>query len=503
MLAMAQIQDIRFLRKFKGLSLRSISKETGHHFETVQKYVEKEDFNLPLREKQTRKSKLEPYKELIDQWLNDDLPAKPKQRHTAQRVYDRLKELYGDAFNVSDRSVRSYVARRRPEILEPCQCSLPLEHSPGEAQADFGSAQFFERGTLYDGFYLVLSCPYSNGGYLQLFKSQNQECLLEGLKAIFEHMKGSPQEIWFDNASTIVNAIRKDGARDINKGFERFMLHYKFDSNFCNPNKGNEKGHVENKVGYTRRNLLVPIPMFNDIREFNRQLLIKCDADMHRQHYKKPKMIEELFAEDKQALHPLPVSPFEVYRLEIAKADNYGKVRYDNRSYSSTPAFAGRQLWLKVGAFEVTLMDDNYKQIINHSRLYGQQTESMQWAPYLELMARRPRAMKYTGFFKELSTDLQDYLLKCDQAAQKSALQVLSKMVKNSDLTTATAAFTDTIRRGLTDPDSIWSNYIRLTSGSYEPEPAELPPKVPELSPYQVDTSIYDDLLKGESKWKQ
>ncbi len=265
--------------------------------------------------------------------------------------------------------------------------------------------------------------------------------------------------------STIVDAIRKDGDRDINKGFERFMLHYNFDSNFCNPNKGNEKGHVENKVGYTRRNLLVPIPVFDDIREFNRQLLIKCDADMHRQHYKKPQTIAELFMEDKQALHPLPVNPFEVYRLKFAKADNYGKVRYDNRRYSSTPAFAGKQLLLKVGAFDITLMDDNYKQVIEHTRLYGQQTESMQWTPYLELMARRPRAMKYTGLFKELSTELQDYLLKCDQAAQKSALQVLCKMVKNSDLSTATAALTDTIRRGLTDPDSIWSNYIRLTSG--------------------------------------
>ncbi len=199
MLAMAQIQDIRFLQKFKGLSLRAVSKETGHHFETVQKYVEKEDFNLSLREKQTRKSKLDPFKDLIDQWLNDDRYSKSKQRHTAQRIYDRLKELYGNAFNVSDRSIRAYVTKKRPEILDPCQCSLPLDHSSGEAQADFGSAQFIERGTLYDGYYLVLSCPYSNGGYLQLFKSQNQECLLEGLKAIFEHMNGSPREIWFDN----------------------------------------------------------------------------------------------------------------------------------------------------------------------------------------------------------------------------------------------------------------------------------------------------------------
>ena len=503
MLTMAQVQNIRFMRNFKGLSLRAIAEETGHHFETVKKYVAKDDFNLQLRVKQRRKGKLDPFKELIDQWLRDDLSAKPKQRHTAKRIYDRLKDLYGDEFNISDRSVRAYVAKRRPEIQGVGSGYLPLEHSPGEAQVDFGAAQFVERGTLYDGFYLVLSFPYSNAGYLQIFKSENQECLLEGLKSIFEHIGGSPREIWFDNASTIVNAIRREGERDVNKGFQRFMLHYNFMSNFCNPNSGHEKGNVENKVGYTRRNHLVPIPKFDDIREFNRQLLTKCDQDMQRNHYKKSGTIADLFTEDRQALHPLPPVPFEVYRLELVKADNYGKVKYDNRRYSSSPTFAGRQLWLKAGAFEVTLLDDKYREIVRHPRLYGRQSESMQWAPYLELMAKRPRAIKYTGFFKELPVQLQDYLDKCDLAAQKAVLQVLTKMVKSSDMATATAAFTDTLKRGLNDPDSIWSNYIRLTSGSYETALTELPQKVPELSPYQVDTSIYDLLLKGGSKWSQ
>lgn len=177
---MAQIQNIKFLRNHKGMSLRSIAKETKHHFETVKKYVEKEDFNLQVREKQHRKGKLDPYKQLIDQWLTDDLSAKPKQRHTAKRIYERLKELFGDEFNVSDRSVRAYVSKRRPEIFQGTDRGyIPLEHSPGEAQADFGEAQFIERGTLYDGFYLTVSFPYSNAGYTQLFKSENQECLLE------------------------------------------------------------------------------------------------------------------------------------------------------------------------------------------------------------------------------------------------------------------------------------------------------------------------------------
>ncbi|MFZ5645987.1 MAG: IS21 family transposase, partial [Bacillota bacterium] len=469
----------------------------------VKKYVDKDDFNLQIRERQRRKGKLEPFKELIDQWLKDDLQAKPKQRHTAKRVYDRLKHIYGDDFNVSGRSVRKHVAKRRREIEGAAGGYLPLEHSPGEAQVDFGAAQFVERGTLYDGYYLVLSFPHSNGGYLQLFKSENQECLLEGLRNIFDHIDGSPREIWFDNASTIVNAIRREGERDLNKGFLRFMLHYNFISNFCNPNSGHEKGNVENKVGYSRRNYLVPIPEFDDIREFNRQLLINCDEDMQRNHYKKSGTIAELFTEDKKALHKLPLVPFEVYRLELVKADNYGKVKHDNRRYSSSPSFAGRQLWLKAGAFEVTLLDDKYREIVRHPRLYGRQSESMQWAPYLELMARRPRALKYTGFLKELPIELQDFLEKCDLTAQKRTLQVLAKMVKGSDMATATEAFTDTLKRGLNDPDSIWSNFIRLTSGTYEMELTELPQKVPEVSPYQVDRSIYDLLLRGGSKWSQ
>jgi hypothetical protein len=80
---------------------------------------------------------------------------------------------------------------------------------------------------------------------MQLFKSTNQECLLEGLKAIFEHIGGVPTAIWFDNMSTIVKKIKEYGERDLTKGFLRFMMHYDFRSNFCNPDSGHEKGSVE------------------------------------------------------------------------------------------------------------------------------------------------------------------------------------------------------------------------------------------------------------------
>ncbi|MDD4145656.1 MAG: IS21 family transposase, partial [Clostridia bacterium] len=113
MLTMEQIYRIKHLKKFEGKSLRKIADITGHDFETVKKYVEKDNFNLDIRPKQTRNSKLSPYREEVIEWLLGDEKAPHKQRHTAKRVYERLKEIYKDEFNASDRSVRYFVANLR------------------------------------------------------------------------------------------------------------------------------------------------------------------------------------------------------------------------------------------------------------------------------------------------------------------------------------------------------------------------------------------------------
>jgi transposase len=327
MLTMEQVYRIRNMKKFEGKSLRKISQLTGHNFETVKKYVEKDDFNQTIRPKQRRQSKLSPYRSIVTAWLIKDKQAPHKQQHTARRVYDRLKELYGDEFDASERAVRKFVADIRKELQVNTDGFLPLEHPPGEAQADFGEARFIENGITYDGYYFNISYPYSNGGHMQLFKSANQECLLEGMKAIFEHIGGVPTAIWFDNMSTAVKKVREYGERDLTKGFLRFMMHYGFQSNFCNPNSGHEKGPVENKVGYHRRNMLVPIPEFKDLKEYNKELLLICDQDMNRVHYKGYGMIKDLFQEDKHEFFKLPKVSYEVYLHEFAKADNYGKVK--------------------------------------------------------------------------------------------------------------------------------------------------------------------------------
>jgi len=500
---MDQIHHIKYQYNLKGKSLRSISKETGHHFNTIRKYANKSDFNVVPKPRAARPYKLAPYTSIIDEWLEADLKIKPKQRHTAKRVYDRLKEEFKD-FDVSDRAVRAYVSKKKKELGLKNEGYLPLCHPPGEAQVDFGEAQFIERGVLYDGHYLNVSFPYSNGGYLQLFKSANQECLLEGMKRIFHHIGKVPTASWFDNMSTAVTRIRKHGERDLSKGFERFVLHYGFQSNFCNPESGHEKGHVENKVGYHRRNLLVPIPEFDSIDQYNQMLLTRCDEDMFRDHYRLKKPIHVLFQEDLEAMESLPDFPFEVARYESVVADNYGKIRLEGKTYSASPNYAKQPLWIKIGAFTVEVLNANYECIARHERLYGDQNESMIWGPYLDLMSKRPTALKYTGFFHELPTTLQEYFHHCSYDQKKAGLNVLKEILTHNGMDVAIKTFRTSAEKNLKDADSLRALYKHLVNPSLPENPIALPSNLPEVSSFHADARVYDQLLLGgDSKWKQ
>lgn len=494
MLTMEQVYRIRNLRKFEGKSLRKIAEITGYDFATIKKYVEKENFNLEPRPMQQRNGKLSPYRDVIIKWLEDDEKAPYKQRHTAKRIYDRLKELYPE-FNASDRAIRDFVAKLRNELKIVKEGSLPLDHPPGEAQVDFGDVRFVENGVTYDGQYLNISFPHSNAGYTQLFRSANQECLLEGMKAIFEHIGGVPTAIWFDNMSTAVQKIKEHGERDLTKGFMRFMMHYGFNSNFCNPNSGNEKGSVEAKVGYHRRNMFVPIPEFNDLKEYNKQLLKRLDKDMERPHYKGIGLIKELFEEDKKEFFKLPEVAFEVYRYEFAKADNYGKIRLETKIYSTSPNMAGTQVMIKAGAHDIEIFDCDHNLIVRHSRLYGEQRESMIWIPYLELMAKRPTALKYTGLFNQLPLTLKTFLESCDYESKKQTLRVFVRMTQDTDIDKALDALEEGIKCGIRDADGLWATYCRLTSGSLPEVEISLPSSVPELNIYSPDMTVYDQLI--------
>jgi len=505
MLTMTQIKDIRKMYFEEGKNISQIARETGYDRKTVRRYLEKDDWNkeLPKINKEASFPKLDPYKQEIDTWLIEDKRVKRKQRHTAKRIYDRLVKKYGDDFNCSYRTVAGYVAMKKKEIFGEKNGYLPLEHIPGEAQADFGDADFYENGKLYSGKYLNLSFPYSNKGYTQVFKGENQECLFEGLRTIFEHIGGVPTKIWFDNASTIVAKVIKGGGRNLTDDFLRFMEHYRFEAAFCNVDAGHEKGSVENKVGYHRRNMLVPVPRFESISEFNKELLLRCEEDAKRKHYRKEGTIEELFKDDAAAFLELPKVPFDASKYITVKTNGYGKFLLNKglHEYSVAPKYANVYVLVKLTAFDVIVLDESYREIVRHDRLYGDyKQQSMKWLPYLNQLARRPGALKYTGIYQMLPQPLKEYMENLNKQEMGKVLRAIANLTQKSSFEKAVETVSAALSYGATDMDSLINLHNRLHEKVLQLEPIRLPEHVPQLKRYEPNLTAYDKSLKAGVK---
>lgn len=496
MLTMTQIHHIKFLYEDKGYSLRKIAEETGHDFKTVQKYVNQQDFNVTPEKRKAIPKKIDRYKDEIMAWLVADLEMPRKQRHTGKRVYDRLQEKYGDNLDISLRSIQSFVSEVKKDLqLKKEVAAIPLTHMPGQAQADFGEAIFEENGERFKGFYFNLSFPYSNGGYTQIFKGQNQECLLQAMRQIFEHIGRVPTVILFDNLSAAVKKIRKDGGRDLVEQFTRFAAHYGFQSNFCNPGKGNEKGNVEGKVGYHRRNLFVPMPVFKSLDDYNKTLFELCEKDQQRPHYKRKIDISQLMIEDKKAMKPLAEKAFEVKRFKQLKANGYGKIQIETNQYSTSPNFAYEKVWVKITHNTISILNEEYKEIIQHPRLYGTNLESMKWTPYLNLIAKKPKSLKQTLFYQELPDPWKDFIN--EQKKPRPAIELLADFMNQEDnLVQATEALTATLQLGLKDLDSIRLTWNRLRQPQQNIADIHVPAAFIQKE-HKPDLTMYDKLLNG------
>lgn len=432
-----------------------------------------------------------------------DKNAPRKQRHTAKRVHRRLKDEI-DGYDCSYRLVADYVAAKKEELkLDKQKNYIPLIHKPGEAQGDFGTADFIENGHYYkDRKYFVLSFSFSNSGFLQLNYGENMECLLEALQAIFEYLGGVPTEIWFDNASTMVTKIIKGGGRKIVDRFQRFCSHYRFKPVFMNPESGWEKGNVENKVGYLRRNELVPIPKFNSLKEKNIELLSACEKDMEREHYDKKCMISELFLEDKEALIPLPATRFDTAGYGSARTDSYGRFTLDEgkHRYSVSPAFYNSTINYKLTSYEVVVMDLDMHEIVTHRRLYGEdEPESMDWIPYLKYIARKPRSLRNSGIYDLMPENMRLFMDNCENSERGQVLKTLAELTERNGFGSALQTVDEAIRLQANDPESLKSLHRRLFTDVPELPPLGTDTDIPrgKVIPFRNDLSAYDAALKG------
>ncbi len=428
MISMSKIHSIRQMR-MEGRPIAHIAQTLEVSRDTVYKYLKEEDLSPAPPVKRERGSILDPYRPAIISWLEEDSRSWRKQRHTAKRIWERLVGEYD--LSVKESTVRHYVCRLKRELGIGRERFLDLVWAPGEAQADFGEADFYVMDVRRRLSYFVLTFPFSNVGLAQVFPGENAECVCQALKD-FEHIGGVPSRIVFDNAAGVGRRIG-DAARTTQL-FSAFAAHYGFAFSFCNPNAGHEKGSVENKVGFIRRNLFVPVPSFDSGRRFNKTLLTRCMALSEKPHWLKGEEERALFVEDGVALLGLPSVPFDVVRYERKKADKLGRIRLESRHvYSTSPEFALAEVICAIRAREVSIADTSGTMIAAHPRAYGDApSDTSSPASQLALLARKPGAWQNSQVRAAVTDELREYMDGLDRDARAERLRLMRNVAAAS-----------------------------------------------------------------------
>jgi len=453
MLKMNQVDQIKELQR-QGLGPQEIGQRLSLNRKTVARYMDREEFGREVKRNCPAVSRLDPFKAKIDEWLAEDRRMRFKQRHTAKRVHERLGQEFPDRYDCSYPLVQRYIKAVKAAGGQG-KGFLELVWAAGEAQADFGEADILCDGALVTIKYLVMSFPASNAAYVQAFNGETAECVAQGLKDIFHHLGGVPLRIVFDNASGVGRRVREKVS--LSELFLRFKCHYGFSVSFCNPRSGNEKGNVENKVGYIRRNFFVPIPVVGGVEAWNEQLLHRCEQDFDRPHYKKPGTIAQLFAADQKALAPLPGTPFNAERFEKVRTDGYGKFCLDGRHwYATAPELAGRELVAGIGAHTVSVYDEAGSIQCVHRRVYGsERSDSSNYRSSLEALLRKPGAWKNSEVRAAMDQPGRDFLDRAAKTERMRILATLSRAAAGIELETVLAALSQAVRRGTLDDYSL------------------------------------------------
>lgn len=185
------------------------------------------------------------YARKADEWLEADLRMPREQRHTARRVHERLVDECG--FEGSYSSVQRWVKQWRERHRDESEGFSELEWAPGSAQVDFGQAKAVLAGVERTVHFLVVSFPYSNMRYVAALPGETAECVCHGLNQVFAHAGMVPR--------VLVSGHRHgrrppQGGRQVTQTglYSLFCAHYGFETRFCNPYSGWEKGSTENAV---------------------------------------------------------------------------------------------------------------------------------------------------------------------------------------------------------------------------------------------------------------
>ncbi|MCX7843736.1 MAG: IS21 family transposase [Clostridia bacterium] len=387
MIKMAQLEIIRKMYFMEGLSIREISRRTGIHRDTISKYLSLEEIKPP-KYKQIRERKhpvLGPYISMIKQIMEDDKTRHRKQRHTGTKIFEILK---AEGFPGGYNTISDYL---RKEYRKQREAFLPLEFDLGAyAEVDWTEAYFYLNGKETKAHIFVMKLRGSGGFYVRAYPFEKQEAFFDGHIKCFEFMNGVPYKIAYDNLKTAVKKVLQGSNREEQEQFIALRTHYLYESTFCRPAKGNEKGGVENAGKEAVRKFFVPYPEVDSFEELNQYLHNECIKLLEK---------NQKWEAEKAALRPLPTVRFDGARYKEVKVNRYSMIQFETNRYSVPKAYVGESVTVKATAEKVDIMVKN-SVIAEHPRLYGRNKDNIVLDHYLELLLQKSRALGNTKVYK-------------------------------------------------------------------------------------------------------
>jgi transposase len=378
--------QLRHLKDHEGLSANQIAGELAMDPRTVVKWLARERF-CP-RKASLRTSKLDPFKAEIARLLESHA-------FTAAQILVRIREQgYAGGYSI----VKDYVRGIRPSRR---QAFLTLAFAPGEcAQVDWGSCGSVAVGNTRRrlSFFAMVLC-YSRMLYVEFTVSQSLEHFLYCHKNAFDFFGSVPKKIMVDNLKSAV--LRRIVGRlpVFNPRYLDFANHYGFAITPCNVGRGNEKGRVENAVGYVKKNFLagLEIPDFTAIGPAVRNWLeTVANVRLHGETRKKP---VELFEAERPCLLPLPVNAFDIATVSQQRASSQFRITLDTNRYSVPAEYAGRALTVKTDPERICVYAQD-KLIARHLRSYERYQDFEDPDHPKALLAQRKKARDQKIFMR-------------------------------------------------------------------------------------------------------
>ena len=371
----------------EGNSQREAAKVFGLSRDTIAKMCR---FSLPpgyTRTKPVAKPKLGPLLPVIDRILAEDRIAPVKQRHTAKRIFERLRDEhgYGGGYTVVKDYVRQCRARSRETFV-------PLAHPPGHAQVDFGEAVGVIGGVRQKVHFFCMDLPQSDACFVKAYPAETTEAFLDGHVSACAFFGAVPCSILYDNTKIAVAKICGDGKRERTQAFTGLVSHYLFTDRFGRPGKGNDKGKVEGLVKHARTHFMVPIPQAASYDDFNAELERRCRARQEERAGRHSQTIGERLVADLAAMRPLPSGTFEPCETRIARVSSTALVRYRTNDYSVPTRYGFQDVVVKGFVDQVVILCGS-EEIARHPRCYGEAMFVANPLHYLALIETKPGAL--------------------------------------------------------------------------------------------------------------